>query len=187
MARPPRPNFRTDGAGASRRTSLLRFVVASMVGLLAGFTLFVFFSGDDDPNSDGGQSPTRADDAVVETAADGGPSTTTLELGDDSTMKCMVPTARLLKQQELAFEGTVNTIEANAVSLDVKTWFKGDPTDQVVVRNADPQLRLALSGVDFEVGPTYLVSASEGQVTMCGLSGEATPDLSRLFARAFPA
>jgi hypothetical protein len=164
----------------------LRFLVATLAGLLAGFTLFVFFGGDSDPDADAGETSTRAGaTASAASAEEDSPTATTLELGDDSAMKCMVPTAKLLREQEIALEGTVNTIEAEAVTLDVKAWLRGGSTDQVILQSADPELRLALSGVDFEVGPTYLISASEGRVTMCGFSGEATPDLAMLFDRAF--
>lgn len=177
MAKIPAPNMRAEGVTASRRSPMLRLLIATLVGLLAGFSLFVFFGGDDQPNG--------ADDAT-ESAGASAASRTTLELGDEAAMKCMVPTPALLQEQEIAFEGTVASIKERAVTLDVTTWFQGEPTDQVVLRTADPQLRLALSGVDFTQGETYLVSANEGSVTMCGFSGQATPELAALFAEAYP-
>ena len=43
----------------------------------------------------------------------------------------------------------------------------------------------ALDGVDFRTGERYLLSATDGTVLGCGLSGLATPDLERAFAEAF--
>ncbi len=168
-----------------------RMLVATIAGLLAGFTLFVFFGGDSSPQGEpgGGDAAQESKSGPGSSTAEPGnapaPSVTELSLGDESTMKCMVPNVEILKQQSLAFEGTVNTVDGQQVTLDVKTWFRGEPTDQVIVRAASPQLRLALSGVEFKEGPTYLVSANDGQVTMCGFSAEANAELAALFEEAY--
>jgi hypothetical protein len=39
--------------------------------------------------------------------------------------------------------------------------------------------------VDLRVGRDYLVAASDGNLTGCGFSGPATPQLQKLYDRAF--
>ena len=43
----------------------------------------------------------------------------------------------------------------------------------------------ALDGVDFVVGTRYLVTAVDGVVTSCGLSGPATPEFEQIFTDVF--
>jgi hypothetical protein len=185
MTSAPTPTL--EPRSGSSPGAMRRLLVATIVGLLAGFTLFVFFGGDPEPSGGDAaeESLTGPGGPSVEPGNAPAPTVTELSLGDDAAMKCMVPNVKILKQQSLAFEGTVNAMNGRQVTLDVKTWFRGEPTEQVVVRAASPQLRLALSGVEFKEGPTYLVSANDGQVTMCGFSAEANPELAALFAEAY--
>ena len=44
-----------------------------------------------------------------------------------------------------------------------------------------------IGGLDFQPGATYLVSAYDGVVSYCGLTGPATPELQAMYAAAFPA
>ena len=43
-----------------------------------------------------------------------------------------------------------------------------------------------MMSITFEAGSTYLVSAADGEVRSCGLSGEATPELEAIYEAAFP-
>ncbi|MGL5808366.1 MAG: hypothetical protein ACRCYQ_00285 [Nocardioides sp.] len=108
-----------------------------------------------------------------------------MKLGDARLIKCAVPTVAILEQQELAFEGTVISIDRPEVTLEVKTWFRGSGADTAVIRTASEQLRLALSGVELERGSRYLIVATDGQVALCGLSDRRTSDLAALYEQAF--
>ena len=100
--------------------------------------------------------------------------------------KCMVPTAEVLRQQPLAFEGIVQAIEDGEAVLDPTRVFAGERTDLVRVQ-APTSAEMALIGfVDFQVGERYLVAASDDIVTVCGFSGPATPELTALYDEAFP-
>ena len=184
------PTTNTEKRMATLRKKRLALVVTAFVVVVGGFALASSLDSDSagggDPAKDsmnGPGGPSAEPEDVKGNAP--APTVTELSLGDDSANKCMVPNVEILQQQSLAFEGTVNKIDGQQVTLDVKTWFRGDPTEQVIVTAASPQLRLALSGVEFTRGPTYLVSATDGQVTMCGFSAEANPRLARLFAKAY--
>ncbi|WP_372728379.1 hypothetical protein [Nocardioides sp.] len=104
-----------------------------------------------------------------------------------SANRCMVPTAELLAEQPLAFEGTVQEVGEEEVTLEATRFFAGEASDLVRVETP-PSDALALIGfVDFRVGDRYLVSANDGIVTVCGFSGPATPERSALYAEAFGA
>ena len=40
--------------------------------------------------------------------------------------------------------------------------------------------------VDFQEGRTYLVSATDDRVTLCGFTAEETPELKAMYDEAFP-
>ena len=63
--------------------------------------------------------------------------------------------------------------------LDVDRWYAGGDADRVQLRGADQSV--ALDGVEFVVGEDYLVTAAEGVVQVCGVSGPATPELEQLY------
>ena len=43
-----------------------------------------------------------------------------------------------------------------------------------------------LGSVVFEDGGHYLISAGDGEVRSCGLSGEVSPELQAIYDEAFP-
>jgi hypothetical protein len=97
----------------------------------------------------------------------------------------MVPNADTLSQQSLAFEGTVTTLADGVVTLTVDRWYAGDPTDLVRVQAPDEQLQDLVGAAKFEEGGRYLVSASNGQVTVCGFTAPYSSDLAGLYDQAF--
>lgn len=99
--------------------------------------------------------------------------------------RCMVPTAEVLANQETAFAGTVDEITDGTVTLTPTTYYAGEQADKVEVAASTPEMTALIGAVDFKVGETYLVSANGGQVTVCGFSGAATPQLQRLYDDAF--
>jgi hypothetical protein len=55
----------------------------------------------------------------------------------------------------------------------------------VVVTAPPSELQSLISSTKFEVGGTYLVSATDGVVSVCGMSGKASGDLQTLYNEAF--
>ena len=99
--------------------------------------------------------------------------------------KCMVPNAAALSTVDVAFDGTVTAIDGDQVTLEPTSWFAGEPTDVVEVTAPD-YAQTDIPYVEFQVGDRYLVSASDGQVTVCGFSGAYSDDLAAIYAEAFP-
>ena len=99
--------------------------------------------------------------------------------------KCMVPNAETLAAADVAFDGTVTSINGDDVALAPTTWYAGGPADQVVVTAPSEQMQQAASGVSFEVGGRYLVSAVDGRVTLCGFSAPYDASLAAIYQQAF--
>jgi hypothetical protein len=97
----------------------------------------------------------------------------------------MVPNPEVLAQQSVAFDGTVTMLADGVVTLDVGHWYAGGPTDLVRVQAPADALQDLVGAVKFEQGGRYLVSATNGQVTVCGFSGPYTADLAALYDQAF--
>ena len=57
--------------------------------------------------------------------------------------------------------------------------------DTVTVQAPSKDLQDLLMAVDFEEGRTYLVSATDTRVTLCGFTAEKTPELEALYDEAF--
>jgi hypothetical protein len=101
--------------------------------------------------------------------------------------RCLLPTAQLLAAKPLAFAGRVLGIADGVVTIHPTTVYAGDPGEKVTVRGAVAPDTGAIEGdPEFEAGQDYLVAADGGQVVGCGLSGPATPQLTALYAQAFP-
>jgi hypothetical protein len=106
-----------------------------------------------------------------------------LETGVD--LKCAVPNAEMLALQQVAFAGTVTAVDGTLVTLTTSEVFRGDVAEQVQVTAPSADLAELLSAVSFQVGGSYLVSATDGQVTLCGFSAADTPELRALYQQAF--
>lgn len=111
--------------------------------------------------------------------------TTTLGVDAAPSARCMVPSAEVLAHQQVAVEATVVEITDSEVRLRAEDWYAGGSTPYVVVDAQDPSLVDLVLGADFTVGERYLVSATDGQVSLCGFSGPATPRLRALYVTAF--
>lgn len=114
----------------------------------------------------------------------------TLDLPDGTTATSCLPfEERYLADMAVAFDATAVDVdrEAGEVLLEVERWFAGGTGD--LVRVDDPGTRqTSLSGeLSFDEGERYLVTASQGQVTLCGYSAAWSPELARSFERAFGA
>jgi hypothetical protein len=110
----------------------------------------------------------------------------TTELTADVQARCVAQqTAELLAQYDQAFEGTVTAIEGDTVTLQTTEVYNGQVGETVQVTAPQAGLDKLINQVHFQVGGTYLVSAYQGSVSMCGFSGPATGDLRSLFQKAF--
>lgn len=163
---------RSRETGTHGRNPLTWLVAAAAVLLIAGAGAFVLVNRD---SGTPGPGSTTAGSTVTELSAPVAGSA-----------KCMVPTARVLGAQPLAFEGTVQEVTDGQVVLDPTNFYAGEVTDLVTVSASTADLQALVGAVDFQVGRTYLVSASDGQVSVCGLSGPYTADLAALYQEAFP-
>jgi hypothetical protein len=106
--------------------------------------------------------------------------------GEDIMASCIAfSPEELANVAELAFEGTVTTVDGDTVTLTVDTWFRGGDEATEVVLNAPQGMEALIGGIPFVVGDEYLISAQGGSVNYCGFSGPSTPDLRAGFDAAF--
>ena len=99
--------------------------------------------------------------------------------------KCLVPNAETLADADVAFDGTVTAIDGDQVTLDPSQWYAGESTDSVVVTAPSEQMQQVASAVAFEAGGRYLVSATDGQVSLCGFSAAYDDGLAAIYDQAF--
>ncbi|WP_395659947.1 hypothetical protein [Nocardioides sp.] len=159
--------------GTHDRSPFTWLVAAAAVLIIAGVGVFAVLGHDDDP-------------AAPPTAAD---ARTVTELGAPSaaaySAKCLVPTAETLAEQQLAFDGTVTAISDGVVTLRVTRWYAGGDTDLARVQAPPQDLQGLIGAVRFQEDGRYLVSASNGQVTICGFSAPWSTQLAALYEQAF--
>ena len=89
----------------------------------------------------------------------------------------------------VAFQGTVESVDAGTVTLTVSHWYTAGTDTQVVLNVPDAsQPSPAMEGaVNFTVGDEFLVATTDGQVFGCGVSGPVSPELTALYQQWFPA
>ncbi|SDC01025.1 hypothetical protein [Nocardioides lianchengensis] len=170
------PERRTGTRG---RNPLTWLVAAAAVLVIGGVGVFTLTGSPDDDSA-----PPVAENG---TGSSDGPEPVVISLRapTGASGRCMVPNAEVLAQQQVAFAGTVDEISDGTVVLTPTTTYAGDEADRVEVVQPSEEMTQLIGAVDFQVGETYLVSATDGQVTVCGFSGPATPELEQLYTDAF--
>jgi hypothetical protein len=159
-----------------RRGPLAWLVAAAAVATIAGGGYAAVSSMQDRGTVEqAGPSTSTADDPVV----------ITLQAPTSLPARCLVPTPELLAGAETAFAGTVTAIDGDVVTLEPTETYAGETADEIEVVGLRPDIRVLAGQPEFVVGGTYLVSATDGQVSACGFSGEATPELQGLYDLAF--
>ena len=151
-------------------------MAAAAVVLIAGVGVFGLLNHD-------------AQRSTVPTAG-GSPTVTELQAPAPTAYqaRCMVPSPATISQQQVAFDGTVQDVSGGVVTLVPRHFYAGSPTDLVKVQAPTPAaLRAMLGAVEFEDGGRYLVTATDGRVSVCGFSAAWSPELAGLYAQAFPA
>ena len=98
----------------------------------------------------------------------------------------MVPNAEVLSGADVAFDATVTAVDGDQVTLTPSAWYAGSPTDTVEVTAPSEQMQEVASGVVFRTGERYLVSATDGRVSLCGFSAPYSDELAAVYAEAFP-
>jgi hypothetical protein len=158
-----------------RRGPLAWLVAAAAVATIAGGGYAAVSSMQDKGTVEQAGPSAAVDDPVV----------VTLEAPTSVPAKCAVPTPELLASSEVAFAGTVTAIDGDVVTLAPTETYAGQSADEVEVVGMHPDVRALIGQPEFVVGGTYLVSATDGQMSACGFSGEASPQLQNLYELAF--
>jgi hypothetical protein len=158
--------------GTRDRGPLTWLVAAAAVLIIAGVGLFAVLNHGQDPPA----PPTAADETVTELIA---PSP------EAYAARCMVPNAEALSRQQIAVDATVTSLADGIVTLTVDEWYAGQPTDLVRVQAPEAEMQELVGAVDFQEGGRYLVSATDGRVTVCGFSAPWSEDLASLYDQAF--
>ncbi|GAA4379093.1 hypothetical protein [Nocardioides caricicola] len=163
--------------GTHDRSPLTWLVAAAAAVIIAGAGIFAVMNLNDD----------SATPTAIDTPAASDPTVTELSAPDAAAYaaKCMVPNPEVLAEQTVAFDATVTSIDGTLVTLTPTTWYAGDPTDLVEVQAPSAEMQQLLSAVSFEQGGRYLVSATDGRVTLCGFSAAYSDDLASMYAQAF--
>lgn len=128
-------------------------------------------SADDAGPADSGEPP-----PAVELVAGPGPA----------GARCIPVTAEAVARMPLALRGTAVTVADDEVVLDVEEWYVGGDAGQVRLEPGGPVGPTLFGDVAYAEGEAYLLTASEGKVSVCGFSGPATPELQAIYDAAFP-
>jgi hypothetical protein len=178
---------RTSRAGGTGRRNRFRWLVAAAAAAVIAGVGGYALSGLGDSAS---QAPTARDGQTATTDdgahADGPLAGVTTELTGQAPLgRCAPPDASFIAAGTQAFEGTVTSIEGDTVTLQTTDVFTGEVGETVQVTAPPDQFGALVQAVDFREGQTYLVSATDGMVSVCGTSGPATSDLRSLYDQAF--
>jgi hypothetical protein len=164
------PMTTPEPAGGTRRTWILTAAAAAVVAAV-GF---------------GGYSALKGDDTRSNMAQEKSSITLTVPASNASAM-CMRVTPETVAQSQVAFDGTVASVEGAKVTLDVSKWYVGGDAQQVVLTQTAPDQPIMLEGgVQLEQGKRYLVTAYDGRVNGCGFSAEWSQELQDIWDQAFP-
>jgi Iap family predicted aminopeptidase len=108
-----------------------------------------------------------------------------LTLGSGAEGKCRAVEVGDIRRMQVAFEGTATAVNGELVTLHVDHWYHGGTASTVEVQS-DADAVAALLGVEFKAGESYLVTATNNQVSTCGESAPSNPALRTLYQQAFP-
>ncbi|MFI5707964.1 hypothetical protein [Kribbella sp. NPDC051620] len=132
----------------------------------------------------GAPTATAGTPGSTPTATAGTPAVLKLTVGAAPNAKCRAVEVADLRRMETAFAGTATAIKGEQVTLHVDHWYRGGDATTVQVQS-DADAVTTLLGVDFKVGGTYLITANDAQVTLCGESAPTNPELLALYKTAF--
>ena len=177
----------THTHGRNRLTWLVAAAAAVVIAGAGGFAVSGLAGNDADPPSASTTTDPGTDsgtDAGTDLGVPVAGATTELTAGA-APARCAVPSATLVGTSDQAFSGTVTAIEGDTVTIQTTDVYTGEVGETVVVSAPSPQFSSLIQATKFQVGGSYLVSASGGMVSVCGLSGKATGELRSLYDQAF--
>lgn len=175
----------TRESGLRGRSALTWALAAAACALILGVVTLALLR----PWAGDGAAPVAEDAPTVDvtpTADDETVAPTVLQLPASVAARCAPPSADILGTFEVAFRGSVSSTEGGTVVLEPEEVYAGAVGDTVEIAAPEESLVDLIGAPRFEVGTSYLVAASGGEVAVCGYSGPATRALERLYARAFP-
>jgi len=178
------PGDRATGThGRSRLTWLVAAAAAAVIAGVGGYALSgLGGNGSGAPTAH--DSPAGSGDSSLEAGAPV-PGVTTELTGAGAPARCAAPAASFIASGTQAFEGTVTSIQGDTVTLQTTDVFTGEVGETVQVTAPPAQIGALIQAVDFKQGKTYLISATDGMVAVCGNSGLATGELRSLYDQAF--
>jgi len=115
------------------------------------------------------------------------PGTLTLTVPEEApTAGCGPADATTLAKQATAVEATVTSVSGSTITLQPKRFFRGEQAEEVQVREGTSKPPAALKLPTFSTGATYLLAGgADGTLTGCGLSGQDSSSLEKLYTSAF--
>lgn len=153
-------------------------IAAAAAVAVVGGTAYVALGGEDPAEERASTSPTSTAPSSTET-------TLAMPAGGDTSMNSCLPfDAQILRDMPVALSGTATEVGGDGVTIDVDRWYTGGDAD-VVRLAAEAENTVALDGVSFEQGGRYLITATEGTVTVCGYSGPWSSEMADVYAEAF--
>ncbi len=155
-----------------RRTWAMAAAAAAVVAIVGGVAFAVTVGGDDD-------APAKDPEAQEGTEL-------ALALPPlDSMQMCIEFSPEVLAPMAVAFSGTVYEVDGTTVRISPDHWYRGgDGANDIALTAGDPDVLLE-GGITFEEGERYLVSAVDGQVATCGLSGPYSEEMAAAYVEAF--
>lgn len=187
--RPAAPDHADSGGratGTHGRNRLTWLVAAAATAVIAGLGGYAVSGlGDDGSQAPtAGDSRTPSDDTSLTAGAPVAGETTALTATVPQG-RCAAPDASFIAAADQAFLGTVTAIDGDVVTISTTDVYSGAVGETVQVTAFQSSFPAMVQSVSFKVGQSYLVSATDGMVSMCGLSGPASGDLSKLYDQAF--
>ncbi len=91
----------------------------------------------------------------------------------------------MVSAQTTVVDAVAESVSGGLVTLRPTRFYAGEETDLVTVESPGEDMQALLSAVQFEEGKRYLVSATDGRVTLCGFSAEYSDSLAAVYAEAF--
>lgn len=166
------PQRRRSWIAASAAAALVAVVAVGVVALTR--------------DDDGGEVAVPPASTVPTTDAPGKLKVIELSAGTEDVMAmCMAITPELVADMQVAFKGTVDSVDGDIVTLRIDQAYAG--TDAQMATLAAPAgMEALIGGVAFEVGQQYFITANDGTVNYCGFSGPVSPELEAIFSQAFP-
>ena len=182
---------RTDHAHDRSR---LTWLVAAAAAILIVGGVFLVVGQDDDASGPGTAAdlPSETTPPVTtptETQTETQTETVTeLSAVPAPAAKCLPPESspQVVSAQTTVVDAVAESVGGGLVTLRPTRFYAGEETDLVTVESPSEDMAALLSAVQFEEGKRYLVSATDGRVTLCGFSAEYSDSLAAVYATAFP-